>query len=100
LFDALRGARAGPCGAAALGHSPLEALDATAGVDQLLPAGIERMAGGTDLNVDFGLGRAGRELVAAGAADVSFYILGMYTGLHGVIECSGRDLRPDADSAA
>jgi len=50
------------------------------------------MAGGADLNVDFGLGRAGRELVAAGAADVSFYILRMYTGLHSVIECSGRDL--------
>jgi hypothetical protein len=50
------------------------------------------MASRADFNVDFGLGRAGRELVAASTADVSVYILGMYTGLHSVIECSGPDL--------
>jgi hypothetical protein len=50
------------------------------------------MSGRADLNVNFGLGRAGHELVAAGAADVSVDVLGMYTGLHSVIECSGAPL--------
>src|SRR2546421_10727298 len=60
------------CAAPTLGDSPLEALDPAAGVDQLLLAGVERMAGGADFDVDFRLGRPRRELVPAGAADVSF----------------------------
>src|SRR6185437_7853881 len=90
------GARAGTRGAAALGHSALEALNPAARVDQLLPAGIEGMAGGADLNVDFGFGRASHELIAARTADMSVDILGMYTGLHSVIECSGRGFSHDA----
>ena len=62
--------------APALGDAALEALDAPTGVDQLLAAGVERMAGRADLDVDLGLGRARHELVAARAADVSFDVLG------------------------
>ena len=47
---------AGARGAAALRDPPLEALDAPAGVDQLLTAGVERVAGGADLDVDLRLG--------------------------------------------
>ena len=59
------------------GLAALEALDAAAGVDELLPARVERVAVGADLDVDLGLGRARRELVAAGAADVGLDVLGM-----------------------
>ena len=57
-------------GGAALGHAPLEALDAPTGVDQLLASGVEGMAVGADLDVQLLLGRARDELVAAGAAHV------------------------------
>jgi hypothetical protein len=40
--------RLGPAG---LLEAPLEALDATAGVHELLLAGVERMALGTDLDM-------------------------------------------------
>ena len=76
------GARGRARGAPALGDSTLEALDPSAGVDQLLPAGVEGVAGGADLDMDFGLGRASHELVAARAADVSFDVLRMDIGLH------------------
>ena len=79
--------------AAALGGAALEALDATTGVDQLLPARVERMAGGADLDVDLGLGRAGHEFVAAGAADVGVDVFRMDFGLHSTIQCSGLALR-------
>src|SRR6476661_5275828 len=55
----------GAAAVAALGHAPLEALDATARVDELLPARVERVAVGADLDVDVALGRARGELVAA-----------------------------------
>src|SRR5579859_4194175 len=68
--------------ALASGHAPLEALDPAAGIHQLLLARVERVTGGTDLHVNLGLGRAGHELVAAGAADVSFHVLRMNVCLH------------------
>ena len=74
--------------AAALGGAALEALDATAGVDQLLPARVERVAVGADLDVDLGLGRARRELVAARAADVGLDVFRMDFGLHRFTQCS------------
>jgi hypothetical protein len=64
------------------GHTPLEALDAAAGIHQLLLARVERVAGGADLDVNLGLGRAGHELIAARTADVSLYVLGMNVCLH------------------
>ena len=50
----------------------LEAGDAAAGVEDLLLAGVERVAGRADLDVDGAavLGAAGGELVAAAAVDV------------------------------
>src|SRR4029453_10780133 len=44
-------------GPASLLETPLEPLDATAGVHELLLAGVERMALGADLHVEFRLGR-------------------------------------------
>src|ERR671936_727610 len=52
-------------GAGAL-EAALEALDATAGIDQLLLAGVEGMASGADLDVQLGLRRARDDHVAAG----------------------------------
>src|SRR5215210_3375856 len=69
--------------AGAASGAALEALHAATRVDQLLLARVERVAVGADLHVDLRLGRAGRELVAAGAADVSLDVLGMDVGLHG-----------------
>src|SRR5215211_1834802 len=65
------------------GGAALEALHAATRVDQLLLARVERVAVRADLHVDLRLGRAGRELVAAGAADVSLDVLGVDVGLHG-----------------
>src|SRR5438876_43294 len=67
---------------AGLGHAPLEALYAAAGVDQLLPARVERVAVGADLHVQLSLGRAGDELVAAGAAHVALDVLRVDARLH------------------
>src|SRR5213078_2052033 len=74
----------------ALGGAALEALDAAAGVDELLPPRVERVAVRADLDVDLGLGRARRELVAARAAHVGLDVLGMDSGLHLASECSGQ----------
>ena len=58
--------------AAGLGRVPLlEALDASGGVDQLLLAGEERMAGGADLQAHLVLGGVGLEGVAARAVTVT-----------------------------
>src|SRR5205823_8611648 len=87
-----RPARAGPWparpplrlgGRLALGGAALEALDAAAGVNELLAPGVERMAVRADLDVQLGLGRARGELVAAGAADVRLDVFEMDLGLHG-----------------
>src|SRR5438045_576643 len=66
---------------AARGPAP-EALDAAARVDELLLAGVERMAGRADLDVELRLRRAGIELVAARAANVGEDVVGMDAGLH------------------
>ena len=53
-----------------LGELAAEALDATCGVDQLLLAGEERVAGGADFEDDVTLVRgAGLEVISAGAFD-------------------------------
>src|SRR3954453_5760944 len=67
----------------ALGCAPLEALDAATRIDDPLLAGVERMAVRADLDVDLGLGRARRELVATRTAHVGHDVLGMDAGLHG-----------------
>src|SRR5215213_8986275 len=72
--------------AAGLLEAALEALDPAAGVHQLLLARVERVAVRADLDVQLGLRRARRELVAAGAANVRDDVLGMDAGFH----CSAR----------
>src|SRR5205823_1224630 len=52
------------------------------GVHELLPAGVERVAFRADLDVQLRLCGARSELVAAGAADVGHYILGVDALLH------------------
>src|ERR1019366_6165255 len=63
-------ARIGPCDFAA------EAFDAARGVDQLLLAGKERVAGSADFDDEVALVRgAGVELVATGALNVNSVVL-------------------------
>ena len=60
-----------------LGELAAEALDAACGVDQLLLAGEERVAGGADFEDDVALvGGAGLKVSSAGALDVD----GLYFG--------------------
>src|SRR5947209_18722605 len=65
-----------------LGGAALEAIDPATRVDQLLPPGVEGMAVRADLDVDLGLRRPRRELVAARAAHVGLDVLGVVLGLH------------------
>src|SRR5271156_3995025 len=61
-----------------LGELAAEALDAAGGVDQLLLAGEEGVAGGADFENDVALVRgAGGGAVAAGALDRDFVVLRM-----------------------
>src|SRR5919108_5384984 len=78
------GLAARACGPAA------EALDAPAGIDQLLPAGVEGMAVRADLHMQLRLRGAGPELVAARAAHVGRDVLGVDVGLHSIFESSDR----------
>jgi len=71
---------------AAAGDPTLEALDAASGIDQLLAPRVKRVAVGADLDVQLRPGGAGRELIAAGAAHMSLYVLWVNRALHGLIE--------------
>src|SRR4051812_37772402 len=75
-------AMAAVCLAAAAGCAAIEPLDPAAGVDQLLLAGVERMAGRADLNVELRLRGARVELVAARASNVREYVFGVDLSLH------------------
>src|ERR1035437_2222843 len=70
------------CVQAALGDAALEALDAAAGVHQLLPARVERVAVRADLDVQRVARRARHELVAARARDVDRTVGGVDLVLH------------------
>jgi len=60
-----------------------EALDASGGIDDLLLAGIERMAFGADFYVQrLAAGRAGLEFVAATARDFDFGVVRVYRFFH------------------
>src|SRR4051794_26889174 len=72
----------GPGLATAAGCAALEPLDPAPGIDELLLAGVERMAGGADLDVEVRLGRARVELVATRATDVRQHVIGMDLSLH------------------
>ena len=60
----------------------VEAIDTSTGVNQLLLAGIERVALGADLNTNVLLGRTSGKSVATGAANRGLFVLGMDTFLH------------------
>ena len=60
----------------------VELVNASAGVDQLLLAGIERMALGADFNENVLLGGAGLIDGTAGAADLGLLIIRMDSGFH------------------
>ena len=60
----------------------VEAINTSTGVNQLLLAGIERVALGADLDTDLLLGGAGGKDVTAVATDRGLFVLGMDTFLH------------------
>src|SRR6201995_530534 len=75
-----------------LAHRPLEALDPSAGVDQLLTSGVERMARRADLDVDLVLGGASDELVPARAGHVRFGVRRVDFSLHDGVHSSRAEL--------
>src|SRR6266566_852704 len=80
--DGGQGRGLGAAGAAGLLEPALEALDASARVDQLLLARVERVAVGADLDVQLGLRGAGLERVPAGTGDGREDVVGMDLRLH------------------
>ncbi len=60
----------------------VEPINTSTGVNQLLLAGIERVALGADLNTNVLLGRTSGKDIAARAADGGLFVLGMDTFLH------------------
>ena len=62
--------------------SLVEPINASTGVNQLLLAGIERVALGADFNTDLLLGGAGGEGVAASATDGGLLVLRMDAFFH------------------
>ena len=63
-------------------ESLVETINTSTGVNQLLLAGIERVALGADLNADVLLGGAGRKDVATSTANRGLFVIGMDTFLH------------------
>src|SRR6185369_16101646 len=59
-----------------------EALDAAGGINQLLLAGVERVALRADLGGDLGLGGTALELVSAQALHGDFVVFGMDAFFH------------------
>ena len=60
----------------------VEALNTSAGVNQLLLTSVERMALGANFDVDLGLGGTSLDDVAASAGDGAVHLLGMDTLFH------------------
>ena len=59
-----------------------ETLDASASIDELLLASVERMASAADFDADLGLGGTRLERVAAAARYGAIHVIGMDTLLH------------------
>ena len=57
--------------------SLVETVNTSTSIDQLLLAGIERVALGADFNTDVLLGGTSRKDVATGTADGSLFVVGM-----------------------
>ncbi len=65
------------------GHTFLESVDATAGVEDFLFAGVERMAVGADFHLNFRQSRAGVPSMSTSAFDLGIAIVfGMNIRLH------------------
>ena len=62
--------------------SLVETINTSTGVDQLLLAGVERVALRADLDTDVLLGGTGRENVATSAANRSLFVIRMDTFSH------------------
>ena len=58
-------------------ESLVEAINTSTGVNQLLLAGIERVALGADFNSDVLLGGTGRKDVATSTTDGGLFVIGM-----------------------
>ena len=65
-----------------VGVTALEALDTAAAVDQLLLAGVERMALAANFDTDLRLRGTGLDDVASGAGDGAIHIIRMDAFLH------------------
>ena len=63
----------------------LEAIHASAGIYQLLTAGVERMALGADFDLEFALNGTALEGLAASAANDALTISGMDILLHFIL---------------
>jgi hypothetical protein len=70
----------------------VEALNTSAGVDQLLLTSVERMALGANFDVDLGLGGTSLDDVAACACDGAVNVVRMDTLFHSFHLISGSDL--------
>ena len=72
-----------PRGGRHVGVLAAEALDASGGVQKLLLAGEEGVAGGADFHVDIApVCGPGCECITAGAMHANFVIIGMDSGFH------------------
>ena len=60
----------------------VETITASTGVNQLLLAGVERVALGADFNSDVLLSGTGSKSVATSTANRSLFVVGMQTFLH------------------
>ncbi len=63
-------------------ESLVETVNTSTGVNQLLLAGIERVALGADFNLDVLLGGTSSKLVATSATDGGLFVSGMDAFLH------------------
>ena len=63
-------------------ESLVEPINTSTGVNQLLLAGVERVALGADFNSDVLLGGTGRKDVATGTANGGLFVLGVDTFSH------------------
>jgi hypothetical protein len=72
--------------------SSLEALDAAGGVDDLLLAGVQGMAVGANLDMDFGARGTGLDPEAAGAHDCALLVCWMNSLFHDAVSIRNREL--------
>lgn len=72
----------GGLGSLGLGQALLEFVHAASGIDELLLARVERVAGVADADEQLGLGGTGLDRVATGAADLGLHVSWMCVCLH------------------